>query len=85
MATSQLSLTPDEIDRAKAIWAEYQREHDLSDRKGNVAGIDPATGRVWVGAWFDEVAQQRDAAGISNPLFLVRVGSPTALRKGRRQ
>ncbi len=85
MPASHLSLTPAEIVRAKAIWQEYQTTHDLSDRLGQVAGIDPSSGRVWVAAWFDEIAERRAAEGRSGPLFLARIGSPTALRKGGRR
>ena len=27
--------------KAKQIWTEYQQRHDLSDRMGQTAGIDP--------------------------------------------
>ena len=30
--------------RAKEIWAQYQRHHDLSDKGGKTAGIDPVSG-----------------------------------------
>lgn len=85
MATKNFSMTSAEIERAKTIWADYQRAHDLADRKGQVAGIDPKTGEIWLGRWFDEIADRRAAEGKSGPLFLARVGSPTALRKGGRR
>src|SRR5262245_13443289 len=81
MATEK-RLTPAEIEDALAIWAEYQRQHDLSDRIGQAAGIDPSTGRVWFGERAGDIARQQEAEGISTPVFLVRVGSPGYVRKG---
>ena len=39
---------PVDLERAKQIWAEYQKQHDVSDRVGQTAGIDPVRGRVWI-------------------------------------
>jgi hypothetical protein len=69
--------------RAKKIWTEYQRQHDLSARIGQTVGIDPYTGRVWFGASIDDIVSQRDAEGVSTPLFFERVGSDTYYQKGR--
>src|SRR5688500_8611642 len=86
MTATGLSMTQAEITRAKAIWADYQRTHDLADRVGHVAGVDPTTGGGWIGRRFDEVATRRSADGFpASPLFLVRIGSPRALRKGGRR
>jgi hypothetical protein len=76
-----------ESDTAKAehIWAEYQRQHDLSGDIGKTAGIDPKSGRVWTGESIQEVLRQRNAEGIGSLLFFERVGSKTYYRKeGRR-
>ncbi len=32
--------------KAKQIWSEYQQQHDLSDRIGQTAGIDPKNGHI---------------------------------------
>lgn len=77
--------TEEDTRRARQIWEEYQSRHDLSDRKGQVAGIDPVTHRVWLGEWIADVVDQRDAEGIGNPLLFVRVGSEGVFRKGGRQ
>jgi hypothetical protein len=74
-----------DIESAERIWDEYQRQHDLSGQRGQIAGIDPATGRIWIGDWFTDVVARRDAEGVDNPLFFVRIGSETALRKGGRR
>jgi hypothetical protein len=68
--------------RAQEIWAEYQRHHDLSEKIGQTAGIDPVSGCILFGDSIQDVIAQRDAAGIATPLFFMRVGSATYYRKG---
>lgn len=43
---TRLPWTRAHTERAKRIWQEYQRTHDLSDRMGQVVGIDPDTEQV---------------------------------------
>ena len=74
--------TEADSDRAKALWAEYERSHDLSKEAGQTAGIEPASGRIWFGDSIQDVIAQRDADGSAAPLFFVRVGSATYYRKG---
>ncbi|HTQ38584.1 MAG TPA: hypothetical protein VMJ32_06125 [Pirellulales bacterium] len=74
-----------ETERAKQIWSEYAANHDLSDRKGQAAGIDPATGQIWFGESAADIAHQLEDAGTSKPLFFIRVGYETYLRKGGRR
>jgi len=76
-----------ESDTAKAeqIWADYQHEHDLSGDVGKTAGIDPKSGRVWIGESIPDVLSQRSADGIESLLFFERVGSKTYYRKGGRR
>jgi hypothetical protein len=83
MTTS--SWTEADSVRAREVWAEYERSHDLSSRTGQTAGIDPVTGRVWFGGSIKEVVAQLESAGVDTPLYFVRVGSPTYYRKGGRQ
>jgi hypothetical protein len=61
--------------RALEIWAEYQRQHDVSDRKGQAVGIDPATGRIWFGESATDIWRQMDQEGIKSLIYLTRVGS----------
>jgi hypothetical protein len=68
--------------RAESIWSAYQRDHDLSEKVGQTAGIDPVLGRIWFGNSIQEVITKRDADGSSAPLYFARVGSPTYYRKG---
>lgn len=71
--------------KAKQIWADYQRRHDVSSRAGETVGIDPESGRLWFGESISDVVAQRDADGIDWPLFFERVGSETYWRKGGRR
>jgi hypothetical protein len=68
--------------RAQQIWSDYERHHDLTEKAGQTAAIDPASGRIWFGASIQDVVAQRDAAVCDAPLFFVRIGSPTYYRKG---
>lgn len=68
--------------RAEQIWADYQRQQDVSSLHGKTAGIDPRTGRVWIGDSIQDVMSMRDADGCDSLLFFERVGSVTYYRKG---
>lgn len=78
-------LTEADVARAKQIWVTYQKEHDVSDRHGQAAGIDPFGGRIWFGRSIADIWQQMDAEGVDKPLFFVRVGYKTYYRKGGRR
>jgi hypothetical protein len=69
--------------RAQQFWAEYQQQHDVSDRIGQTAGIDPVSGRIWFGVSAKDIVSQIVAEGVTTPLYFVRVGSDHYLRKGR--
>ena len=75
------------VDSAKAqeIWAKYQREHDVSSRKGQAVGIEPVSGKIWFGRKALDIAQQMRAEGIDRPFYCVRVGSDYYGRKGGRR
>jgi len=68
--------------RAKKIWDDYQKNHDLSAQVGQTAGIDPSSGRIWFGDSIQSVVVKRDADGCDAPLLFERVGSATYYRKG---
>jgi hypothetical protein len=70
---------------AERIWSVYQREHDLSGDIGKTVGIDPKSGRVWIGNSIPDVIKQRDVCGSSALLYFERIGSQTYYRKGLRQ
>ncbi|MBW3540163.1 MAG: hypothetical protein KY476_07830 [Planctomycetes bacterium] len=67
---------------ARRIWEQYQQLHDLSERVGQMAGIDPKTGNVWFGEWVTDITAERRKQGLAGPLFFERVGYPTGLRIG---
>ena len=71
--------------RAREIWAEYQRQHDVSDRMGQTVGIDPISGRIWFGRKALDIARQMRAEGIDRPFYCVRVGLDFYGRKGGRR
>jgi len=70
--------------RAKQMWIDYQRQHDLSARVGQTAGIDPRSGRIWFGESVRDIVSQRAAEGLHSALFFERVGSEAYLHKGTR-
>ena len=76
---------PENAEQAKGFWAEYQKQHDLSGRIGQAAGIDPDTGEVWFGDSALDIADRLEAEGRFRPLFYVRVGDTHYQRKGRRR
>ena len=67
---------------AKRIWAEYQKQHDITERIGQTAGIDPKSGRIWFGESIIEIVEHRRAEGLTSPLFFQRVGFKAYFRKG---
>lgn len=78
---SETTTTVD-VERARQIWAEYQKTHDVSDRKGQAVGIDPVSGRVWFGESGIDIYKQMEAEGTVAPVYLVRVGYDYYVRKG---
>jgi len=44
-----LNWTEADSRNAKRIWAEYQEQHDITERIGQTTGIDPKSGRIWFG------------------------------------
>ncbi len=71
--------------KAKQIWEEYQKQHNLSDRIGQTVGIDPKSRRIWFGSSIRDIVLQRNSEGLNSPLFFQRVGSETYFRRGDRR
>jgi len=67
---------------AHRVWEAFQSQHDLSNQKGQTAGVEPASGRVWIGPSIEDVIDQRDADGFNTPLYFFRIGSKTYYHKG---
>jgi hypothetical protein len=72
-----------DTEKAQQFWVEYQRQHDISERLGQTAGIDPSSGRIWFEASAKDIVVQMEAEGMMIPLYFVRVGTDHYLRKGR--
>jgi hypothetical protein len=82
------TLHPPKIDvqKAKAIWQEYQRDHDITPMLHKTVGIDPETGDVWFGeSALDAAQQQTEQLGLSRPLFFIEVGKDYYVKKGGRR
>lgn len=77
--------TESDTERAKEFWQEYQDTHDVSDRRGQAAGIDPVSGRVWFGEDGLDIKRQMSQDGIDRPFYCIRVGYDYYLRKGGRR
>jgi hypothetical protein len=84
-ASTSNHWTQADTSRAIEIWAEYQRRHDVSAMFGQTVGIDPASGRVWIGEAATDIWKQQEAEGIDVPLYYVRIGSDYYVRKGGRK
>lgn len=85
MSAPSTAWTESDTARACQIWADYQRENDVSARKGQAVGIDPASGRVWFGESAKEIVLRLEAQGFHTPLFFLRVGQDFYARKGGRR
>lgn len=79
------TVRPVNVEKARSIWAEYQRTHDLSDHEGQAVGIDAESGRIWFGSSASDILTQQKAEGQTKPLLFVRVGSEYYTRKGGRR
>jgi hypothetical protein len=71
--------------RARAIWDDYCRDHDITPLIGQTVGIEPVSGRIWFGESASEVYDKKIADGVNEPMYCVRVGYDYYLRKGLRQ
>ena len=79
------SWTSSDSQRAEQLWTDFLARNDTSALKGKAAGIDPKSGQIWFGESARDIVRQMDEQGIAVPLFFVRVGFPTYLRKGGRR
>jgi hypothetical protein len=76
---------PGYTERAQEVWAEYQRTHDVADQKGRAAGVDPVSGRVWIGDDAEDIHAQLQTEKLDIPLYFVRIGYDYYYRKGGRR
>ena len=85
MSAPKAPWTDSDTARACQIWAEYQQENDVTARKGQAVGIDPASGRVWFGESAKDIVLRLEAQAVHTPLFFLRVGQDFYARKGGRR
>ena len=74
-----------DIKKAELIWSAFQENHDISAYAGRTAGIDPISGRVWLGDSILDVSRQMSLENLSIPLYFVRIGQDHYYRKGGRR
>ena len=81
VATVQTPLTKADIAEAKHIWEAYQRNHDLTELRGQAAWIDPKTGEVWIGKSAVAICLERQKQWLYSLLFFERIGFATYLKQ----
>ena len=67
--------------RTHLIWADFQKQHDMSDLKGQAAGIDHVSGRIWFGESALDIRMKMLAEGMETPIFYIRSGFNCYSRK----
>jgi hypothetical protein len=78
------TLPPDFTERSKKVCAQYQREHDVVPLRGQVAAVEPVSGRVRLGEDALEAVEAMNAEGVDAPVWSVRIGFSYLDVKGRR-
>jgi hypothetical protein len=74
-----------DMDKVRAVWAEYERSHDLTGKERLAVGIDPDTGEVFLGESAIEIGKHLKREGRFRPLFYRWVGDPYYIHKGGRR
>lgn len=69
-------------EKAKQIWAEYERTHDLHGMEHLAVGIDPDTGVVHFGTSMKDIGNRLDREGRFRPLYYRWVNRPNYYRHG---
>lgn len=82
--TAPTSLPADFSERGQSAWMDYQANHNLESLRGQVAAVDPQSGRVWIGGDSLEAVDKMHADGVDTPVWLVRVGYDHLYVKDRR-
>ena len=75
---------PEYTERARELWRAYQRQHDLSGLRGQVAAVDPESGRVWIGESATDALDRMNADGVDTPVWFVRMGFDHYVTRGRK-
>jgi hypothetical protein len=82
---SQLERLDVDVEKAKQIWNDYERTHDLSAIGHVAVGIDPRTGEIHFGESAKAITLRLVQEGRNTPLFFRWVDNPYYTRKGGRR
>jgi hypothetical protein len=74
-----------DVDKAKHVWAEYERTHDLTGMEQMAVGIDPDSGEVHFGKSMEDIVERLDREGRFKPLFYRWVNDPSYFHFGARR
>src|SRR5262245_11985295 len=74
-----------DTEKAKRIWAEYERTHDLGGMQNLAVGIDPESGEVHFGKSMEEIGERLEQEGRFKPLFYRWVNDPAYFHRGVRR
>jgi hypothetical protein len=74
-----------DVEKAKRIWDEYERTHDLCGMEKLAVGIDPETGEVHFGKSMAEIGDRLKREGRFKPLFYRWVNDPAYYHFGGRR
>ena len=74
-----------DVDKAKRLWEEYEKTHDLSNQQNLAVGIDADTGEIHFGETAKAISLRLLREGRHKPLFFRWVNNPCYTHKlGRR-
>jgi hypothetical protein len=82
MAMATPTVPQVDVERARAAWSDYCRQHDITKLKGKTAGIEPVSGRIWFGDSAVDVHDKMLADGVNALAYFIRVGYDHYVRKG---
>lgn len=74
-----------DVDKAKEVWAEYERTHDLRGMEQMAVGIDPDSGEVHFGKSMADIVERLDREGRFRPLFYRWVNDSSYYHLGGRR
>lgn len=72
-------------DKARRIWDEFARTHDLTGKEQLAVGIDPETEEVFFGTTAKQIVARLREEGQFRPLFFRWVNDPCYFHKGGRR
>jgi hypothetical protein len=82
---NQLTRSAFDTEKAKQIWEEYERTHDLRGMEKLAVGIDPETGEVHFGTSMRDIGERLEREGQFKPLYYRWVNDPSYYHRGVRR